>query len=83
MDYESAMSKAEILAALPTLTREERRELVMRVHEIDGDDCLDEGEPSVNEKAMLEARLREHESNPGAAIPSSQLDAQINERLSA
>ena len=40
------MSKAEILSELPRLTREERREVVSKVHEIDGDDWLDEGELS-------------------------------------
>ena len=50
------MGKVEILAELPKLTREERREVVKKVHEIDGDDWLDEGELSDEEKTLLEAR---------------------------
>ena len=70
------MSKADILAELPKLTREERRELVMKAHELD--EWLDEGELSAAEKAMLEARLAEHERSPGAAIPWSQFEARLN-----
>ena len=75
------MSKAEILAELPRLTREERREVVKKVHEIDGDDWLDEGELSDAEKALLEARLAEHERNPGSAISWSAFEARLNRRL--
>ena len=75
------MSKAEILAELPKLTREERREVVKKVHEIDGDDWLDEGELSYAEKALLEARLAEHERNPGSAIPWSAFEARLAQRL--
>lgn len=71
------MSKAEILAELPKLTREERRELVKKVHEIDGDDWLDEGKLSDAEKALLETRLAEHERNPGSAIPWSAFEARL------
>ena len=72
------MSKADIFAELPKLTREERRGLVVEVHEKDGDEWLDEGELSAGEKALLEARLAEHERSPGAAIPWSQFEARLN-----
>jgi len=62
------VSKSDILAELPKLTREERREVVMNVHQIDGDDWLDEGELSAEEKALLEARLAEHEQDPRTAV---------------
>ena len=75
------MSKADILSELPKLTREERRELVMKVHEIDGDDWLDEGELSAEEKAMLEGRLAAHERNPGAALPWDEFEARLKQRL--
>ena len=75
------MSKTEILAELPKLTREERRKVVMNFHEIDGDDWLDEGELSVGQKAMLEARLAEHQRNPGGAIPWSEFEARLYRRL--
>ena len=75
------MSKVEILAELPKLTREERREVVKKVHEIDGDDWLDEGELSDEEKTLLEARAAEQERNPGAAIPWREFEARLNQRL--
>ncbi|HRZ35192.1 MAG TPA: hypothetical protein P5534_02390 [Candidatus Paceibacterota bacterium] len=75
------MSKADILAELPKLTREERRELVMKVQELDGDEWFDEGQLSAEEKAMLEARLAEHERNPGAAIPLSRFESRLDQRL--
>ena len=75
------MSKADILAELPKLTREDRREVVSKIHELDGDDWLDEGELSAEEKSLLEARLAEHERNPGAAIPWSEFEARLNDRL--
>ena len=74
------MSKADILRELPKLTREERREVVTKVHEIDGDDWLDEGELSAEERAMLEARVAEHERNP-AAIPWNEFQSRLNQRL--
>ena len=63
------MSKVEILAELPKLTREEHHEVVKKVHEIDGDDWLDEGELSDEEKTLLEARVAEQERNPGGGHP--------------
>ncbi len=75
------MSKAEILAELPRLNREERREVVKKVHEIDGDDWLDEGELTEAEKGLIEGRLAEHERNPGAAIPWSEFEVRLNKRL--
>ena len=75
------MSKTDILKELPKLTREERREVVSKVHEIDGDDWLDEGELSAEERAMLEARVAEHERNPSAAIPWNEFESRLNQRL--
>ena len=75
------MSKAEILTQLPKLTREERREVVMKIHEIDGDDWLDEGELSDEDKALLQGRVAEHERNPGSAIPWGEFEARLNKRL--
>ena len=75
------MSKIEILAELPKLSREERREVVRKVHEIDGDDWLDEGELSDEEKTLLESRVAAHERSPGAGIPWSEFEARLNRRL--
>lgn len=76
-----SMSKAEILEQLPKLTREERLQIVAKVREIDGDDWLDEGELSDEQKALIEARLTEHERNPAQAITWEQFEAQLNQRI--
>ena len=41
-----------LLGELPNLTREERREIVQRIHELDGDDWLEEGQLTEEEKAL-------------------------------
>lgn len=75
------VSKTDILAELPKLTREERREVVMIVHQIDGDDWLDEGELSFEEKAKLESRLAGHEEDPKTSVPWPEFEARLNRRL--
>lgn len=75
------MSKAEIWAELPKLSREERRQLVQKIHEIDGDDWLDEGQLSDEEKALLEARVAEHERSPASAIPWNEFEGRLNHRV--
>jgi hypothetical protein len=67
------VSKTQILERLPQLTREERREIVTRVYELDGDEWLDEGALTAEEKALLEARVAEDARPPEAAIPWSEL----------
>ena len=52
------MSKVEILEELPRLTREERKEVLLRLAEIDGNLWLDADDPLTDaEKALLDARL--------------------------
>jgi putative addiction module component (TIGR02574 family) len=75
------MSKTEILNELSKLTREDRREIVRRVHELDGDDWLDEGELSDEERALLESRLADHERNPDSAIPWEEFEPRLSRRL--
>lgn len=75
------MSKSEILDELVKLTRDERGEIIRRVHELDGDDWLDEGALSDQVKALLKSRLAEHEQNPTSAIPWEEFEARLNRRL--
>jgi hypothetical protein len=75
------MSKTQILERLPQLTREERRDIVVRVHELDGDEWLDEGALTAEDKALLEARVAEDARHPEAAIPWSEFCQRLNARL--
>ena len=58
------MIKAEILEALPKLSREERREIRAKLNELDNELWSDNGEISEREKAIIEARLGEYDQNP-------------------
>jgi hypothetical protein len=58
------MIKAEILAALPKLSAEERREIRAKLSELDNEAWFDNGELSGQEKAIIEARLGEYDSAP-------------------
>lgn len=75
------MSKAEILTELPKLTPEERQEVRELLAEIDGTDWLDDGELTDKEKALIDARLDECQSNPGSFIPWDEARARIDATL--
>jgi putative addiction module component (TIGR02574 family) len=79
--YSSAMSKAEILAELPKLSELERDEIAAKLRELKGDDWLDEGELTEDDKRLIEARIAEHERNPDAAIPLEEFEARLKKRL--
>jgi hypothetical protein len=52
--YSFAMSKAEILAEIPKLTKEERHEIRVKLAEMDSDGWLDEDDPlSDADKALF------------------------------
>jgi len=74
------VSKTQILERLPELTREERREIVTQVYELDGDEWLDEGALTTEEKALLEARVAEDARHPEAAIPWSEFCQRLDAR---
>ena len=76
------MSKAEILAEIPKLTKEEREEIRFKLAELDGDGWLDDDDPLTDEeKALIEARIAAHEKNPETAIPWEQFEARLKQRL--
>jgi putative addiction module component (TIGR02574 family) len=76
------MSKAEILAELPTLTPQERDEIRLKLAELDGDRWLDDDDPlSDEEKALIEVRIAAHERNPETAIPWEEFKQRLNRRL--
>lgn len=76
------MSKAEILAEIPKLTKEERFEIRVKLAEIDGDGWLDEDDPLTDaEKALLETRLAAYEKDPDAGSSWEEAEARIRARL--
>ncbi len=76
------MSKVEILEELPRLTREERKEVLLRLAEIDGNLWLDDNDPLTDaEKALLDARLAAYERDPDAGHSWAEVEARIRARL--
>ena len=77
------MSKTEILEELPKLTKMERQEIRLRLAEIDSDDWLDNEEPlTVQEKALLEARLASYAKDPDAGSTWEEVEGRIRARFS-
>jgi len=60
------MSKAEILRELPRLPLGERREIFERIVELEDQDLLKGGEPTPEEKALLDRELEEYQRSPDA-----------------
>lgn len=78
------MSKTEILEALPKLTFEERREIRMKLTELDGDGWQDARDPLTQaEKAILDARLADYEADPDAGSSWDDVETRIRSRLGA
>jgi len=75
------MSKAEIIAEIPRLTKGERDEIALKLAELNGG-WVDADDPlSDEDKALIEARLEAHEKNPQSAIPWKEFDARLKRRL--
>jgi hypothetical protein len=76
------MSKAEILQELPKLTKEERKEIRLKLAELDPDEWLDEGDPLTEAgKTLLEKRLEDMERHPENSIPWTEAEAQLKARF--
>ena len=60
------MSKAEILEGIQKLTTEERHDVLVRLAELDGDEWLDKGLLTDAEKALIEERVRDLETDRSA-----------------
>jgi len=77
------MSKTEFLEELPKLTKTDRREIRLRLAELDSDDWLDDEEPlTIHEKALLEARLAAYAKDPDAGSTWEEVERRIRARLS-
>ena len=76
------MSKVEILQELPKLTPEERKEIRLKLAELDDNNWLDDDDPLTDsEKALLEARLAAYEKDPDAGGSWEEVEARIRARL--
>jgi hypothetical protein len=76
------MSKTEILEELPKLTKTERQEIRLRLAELDSDDWLDDEDPlTVQEKAVLEARLASYARDPDTGSTWEEVEVRIRARL--
>ena len=76
------MSTTEILNELPKLTRKDREEIRHKLAEIDGDGWIDDDDPlSAADKALLQARIAEHERHPETALSWAAFGAKLKRRL--
>lgn len=74
------MSFNELMLELPKLSPEQRDLLRIRLAELAGEEWLDDGELTPDEKRLIEERLAEHECNPESAIPLSVMEAKLKAR---
>jgi hypothetical protein len=76
------MSKAEILAELPRLSRKDRYEIRAKLAELDADGWLDADDPLTDEeKALLEARLADMAKHPEKSVPWHEAEARLKARF--
>ena len=75
------MSFAEILEELPSLTSEERKEIIDRALALDNRWLDSEAALSDSEKALLEERFRDLEAHPAASIPWDDAKASLLSRI--
>ena len=78
------MSKTEILAALAQLLPDERREVRLRLDELDGfgpDGWLADGELTESEKSLLNSRLADVDARPERAIPWALAEERLKSRF--
>ena len=72
------MSKSEIIEQLPRLSREERQEIRLKLAELDPDDWIAESLPlSLEDEALVEARMAGHRSAPETSIPLDEMKRRL------
>ena len=71
------MSKAEILEELAQLAPEERHEILVKIHELEGRERLDDGALTEEEKRLIEERLDACEKDPNGFIPWKEAKARL------
>jgi putative addiction module component (TIGR02574 family) len=77
------MSKSDILQELPKLAPEERREIFERICELEESDLLKGGEPSAEEKALLDRELEDYTRAPGLGSPWHEVEARVRGQAGA
>ena len=75
------MSKAEILAELPKLKAEERRQIYQRLCELQEEDLLNDAGPSEQEKDLLDAALAEYEKDGERGRPWREVVGDLQNEL--
>jgi putative addiction module component (TIGR02574 family) len=75
------MSKSEILSELPNLSAEERREVLDKLLQLEGEGWLDAADLTDEERRLIENRLEAHRQNPDAAIPWEDVEAKLIARF--
>ncbi|HWD91601.1 MAG TPA: addiction module protein [Verrucomicrobiae bacterium] len=71
------MSKSEILQELPKLKAEERREIFDRICEMEEIALLQGGEPSIEEKVLLDRELEDYRNNPTSGSSWPEVEARL------
>jgi putative addiction module component (TIGR02574 family) len=79
--YPSAMSLTEILDEIPRLTPEQRRQVVEKVLEFEGDWLDSDDTLSPEEKHLLESRLAAHDKDPTSAVPWEEAKERLKARF--
>jgi putative addiction module component (TIGR02574 family) len=74
------MSFTDVLAELPKLTPEQRDVLRVKLAELTGEEWMDDGELTPEQKALVEQRLAEHERNPSTAISWEVMETRLKAR---
>jgi hypothetical protein len=76
------MRKTKILEELPKLTKTERQEIRLRLTELDSEDWLSDEEPlTVQERALLDARLAAYAKEPDRGSSWKKLESRIRARV--
>ena len=71
------MSKSEILRELPKLALEERREIFERICELEENELLKGGQPTAEEKALLDREWEDYRQTPSAGSSWPEVKARI------
>jgi len=74
------MSFQDVLAELPKLTPEQRDTLRVRLAALAGEEWMDDGELTADQKAVIEARIADYERNPASGVPWEVMEEKLKAR---
>ncbi len=75
------MGSAEIIAALPTLSAEERSQIQAKLDELAANAWQDRGELSDAEKSALDASINAYEQSPDAGSAWDDVKARVQSKF--